>query len=416
MKKNRLSGKPLHDTWILLLIGVTVFGIITSQGLIISFGCMGVIVALVSLGWNKLSIQNLTYSRKLSAKRAFVGEKIDIKLSVENKKPLPLPKVFISDELPSGFKLHQAQPAFKVNHQIIDNRFFIRKSFSLGWYQQIFWDYSVICVKRGIYSLGPAEIEVHEPFGFLQSKTKHASEDNIVIYPKLVDIEKIESNSNRPLGESIKGIKLLNDYSRPYSVRDYELGDPVKTIDWKSTAKTTNLKVKTYEPSISDIFIIAVATETTSPYWAAHNPQKLERVVSTAASVAWLAFKEKMQLGILTNDLPLPKNNPLIVPPSKDKHNIDLALKALSGIKAYSVEPLEERLMKCSGKIPKGCTLAIITSHLSNNLMLTANHLANTRYNTIVINTGPDYSGTIPKRITLYQLHDFLQANFNEIT
>ena len=414
MKKIRLSGKPLHDTWIVLLIGVTIFGIITSRGLVISFGCIGVIVAFISLVWNKICLQNLNYYRTLSTKRAFVGETIDINLTVENKKPLPLPKVFISDELPSGLKLEKSQPSFKINHQLIDNRFFIRKSFSIGWYQKIFWDYSVTCTKRGIYNLGPAEIEVHEPLGFLQSKIKHPAADNIVIYPKLIDIEKFESHSNRPLGESIKGTKLLNDYSRPYSVRDYEIGDPVKTIDWKSTAKTTKLKVKTYEPSISDIFIIAVATETTYPHWAAHSPKKLERVVSTAASVAWLAFKRKFQLGILTNDLPLPKNNPLIVSPSKDKHNIDLALKALAGIKAYSVEPLEDRLMKSSRNIPKGCTLSILTSHLSKNLMLTANHLSTTGYNVLVINTGDEYKGQIPKSIHLYQIKEFLDSNYNE--
>ena len=414
MKKIRLSGKPLHDTWIVLLIGVTIFGIITSRGLVISFGCIGVIVAFISLVWNKICLQNLNYYRTLSTKRAFVGETIDINLTVENKKPLPLPKVFISDELPSGLKLEKSQPSFEINHQLIDNRFFIRKSFSIGWYQKIFWDYSVTCTKRGIYNLGPAEIEVHEPLGFLQSKIKHPAADNIVIYPKLIDIEKFESHSNRPLGESIKGTKLLNDYSRPYSVRDYEIGDPVKTIDWKSTAKTTKLKVKTYEPSISDIFIIAVATETTYPHWAAHSPKKLERVVSTAASVAWLAFKRKFQLGILTNDLPLPKNNPLIVSPSKDKHNIDLALKALAGIKAYSVEPLEDRLMKSSRNIPKGCTLSILTSHLSKNLMLTANHLSTTGYNVLVINTGNEYEGQIPKSIHLYQIKEFLDSNYNE--
>ena len=414
MKKIRLSGKPLHDTWIVLLIGVTIFGIITSRGLVISFGCIGVIVAFISLVWNKICLQNLNYYRTLSTKRAFVGETIDINLTVENKKPLPLPKVFISDELPSGLKLEKSQPSFEINHQLIDNRFFIRKSFSIGWYQKIFWDYSVTCTKRGIYNLGPAEIEVHEPLGFLQSKIKHPAADNIVIYPKLIDIEKFESHSNRPLGESIKGTKLLNDYSRPYSVRDYEIGDPVKTIDWKSTAKTTKLKVKTYEPSISDIFIIAVATETTYPHWAAHSPKKLERVVSTAASVAWLAFKRKFQLGILTNDLPLPKNNPLIVSPSKDKHNIDLALKALAGIKAYSVEPLEDRLMKSSRNIPKGCTLSILTSHLSKNLMLTAHHLSTTGYNVLVINTGDEYEGQIPKSIHLYQIKEFLDSNYNE--
>ena len=414
MKKIRLSGKPLHDTWIVLLIGVTIFGIITSRGLVISFGCIGVIVAFISLLWNKICLQNLNYYRTLSTKRAFVGETIDINLTVENKKPLPLPKVFISDELPSGLKLEKSQPSFEINHQLIDNRFFIRKSFSIGWYQKIFWDYSVTCTKRGIYNLGPAEIEVHEPLGFLQSKIKHPAADNIIIYPKLIDIEKFESHSNRPLGESIKGTKLLNDYSRPYSVRDYEIGDPVKTIDWKSTAKTTKLKVKTYEPSISDIFIIAVATETTYPHWAAHSPKKLERVVSTAASVAWLAFKRKFQLGILTNDLPLPKNNPLIVSPSKDKHNIDLALKALAGIKAYSVEPLEDRLMKSSRNIPKGCTLSILTSHLSKNLMLTAHHLSTTGYNVLVINTGDEYEGQIPKSIHLYQIKEFLDSNYNE--
>ena len=81
MKKIRLSGKPLHDSWIILLIGVTIFGIITSRGLVISFGCIGVIVAFISLVWNKICLQNLNYYRTLSTKRAFVGETIDQRLS-----------------------------------------------------------------------------------------------------------------------------------------------------------------------------------------------------------------------------------------------------------------------------------------------------------------------------------------------
>ena len=94
--------------------------------------------------------------------------------------------------------------------------------------------------------------------------------------------------------------------------------------------------------------------------------------------------------------------------------NIDLALKALAGIKAYSVEPLEDRLMKSSRNIPKGCTLSILTSHLSKNLMLTAHHLSTTGYNVLVINTGDEYKGQIPKSIHLYQIKEFLDSNYNE--
>ena len=46
--------------------------------------------------------------------------------------------------------------------------------------------------------------------------------------------------------------------------------------------------------------------------------------------------------------------------------------------------------------------------------MLTANHLSTTGYNVLVINTGNEYEGQIPKSIHLYQIKEFLDSNYNE--
>ena len=88
-----------HDLWILLFIILIIIGVFASQGLVIGFGSMGLLVAGISWMWNRLSLEEVYYERQLSHRRVFIGEEVKISLSLTNKKPVTLGKVLVEDEI-----------------------------------------------------------------------------------------------------------------------------------------------------------------------------------------------------------------------------------------------------------------------------------------------------------------------------
>ena len=91
MKRSILSGHFWHDLWIAFFVLIIAVGILLGQGLVIAFGVMGLVAGAISLVWNRLALEEVSYERTLSGSRAFIGEDLQMTVTLTNRKPLPLP-------------------------------------------------------------------------------------------------------------------------------------------------------------------------------------------------------------------------------------------------------------------------------------------------------------------------------------
>jgi uncharacterized protein (DUF58 family) len=105
---------------------------------------------------------------------------------------------------------------------------------------------------RGRYEFQGSLAVIEDPFGLERVEQPLESPGALLVYPRLVELDRLFSEGGR---RSHDGRRLL--LQRPsgfdlHSVRDYEHGDSLRKVHWRSTARRGQLMVKELEDSPRD--------------------------------------------------------------------------------------------------------------------------------------------------------------------
>jgi uncharacterized protein (DUF58 family) len=293
-----------------------------------------------------------------------------------------------------------------VENNVHPNIQTIRHSSSMAWYEKIGWDYRLKCTQRGLYKFGPTRVESGDPFGFLHSERIQLSDDSILVYPRIVPLPELRMPSAKPLGEVRGGIRIIEDSSRPSGIREYQLGDPLRIVDWKATARRQNLQVRTFESSISVNAILVAAIDTTDPYWAAYETEVLERVITAAASAAVYLSNHQYAMGLFLNDMPVSDERPLTVRPSRGREQLSLILGALATSKKFALEPIASRLSRHYRRFPMGSTLVVSTAFVPPELVGILNELKRIGHSIVVLYVGEGNCPKMTDGIVVHEIRD----------
>src|SRR5262249_52789494 len=109
--------------------------------------------------------------------------------------------------------------------------------------------YTLECLMRGYYALGPLVLEAGDLFGLHRRWRVLTRPRYLLVYPKVVPLLGYELASRRPIGDVRLSHRLFEDPTRLAGVRPYEPGDPLNRVHWKATARTGALHSKVLEPS-----------------------------------------------------------------------------------------------------------------------------------------------------------------------
>jgi uncharacterized protein (DUF58 family) len=118
--------------------------------------------------------------------------------------------------------------------------------------------YVLARVPRGRYPFESAQVVVEDPFGLEHLEMELPAGESLLVYPRLVDLERLFSEGGRRLAE---GRRLL--LRRPsgfdlHSVREYAQGESLRRVHWPSTAKRGQLMVKELEDSPRDEVVVVL--------------------------------------------------------------------------------------------------------------------------------------------------------------
>jgi uncharacterized protein (DUF58 family) len=112
--------------------------------------------------------------------------------------------------------------------------------------------YVLESVPRGRYRIEDAVVVVEDPFGLERREPRLAEAASLVVYPRLVELDRLFSESGVHARD---GRRLLMRRPSGYdlhSVRDYVEGDSLRKVHWRSTARRGHLMVKELEDSPRD--------------------------------------------------------------------------------------------------------------------------------------------------------------------
>jgi hypothetical protein len=247
----------------------------------IVYVCLGVYAA--SRFLTPRGLRGLLAGREF-APNAFLGETVAVTLRLHNQKRLPTPWLEFNESIPPELRHGQAM------HQVV----------GLKGREQVSFTYQVQAAQRGYYRLGPLRLSTGDLFGFAARQRGLLAADYLTVYPRIIPLTQLGLPSRLPFGTIASTQRLFEDPARPMGVRDYRSGDSLRQINWKVSAHTRDLVVKTFQPAIS-LETAVLLNLHRDDYEARDWRTTTEWAIVTAASLAAHLINQRQPVGLITN-------------------------------------------------------------------------------------------------------------------
>ena len=356
----------LTEGWLITFGFLTFLGLVTGQGLLVGLGAVVLLTWVVAWSWNRASLAHVTYEREVSPTRAFVGDVINVRLRVTNRKALPMPWVRLEEHFPVGLPEVGKPPVMRIE-QI---SYPLLRATSLARYERVTWRFTLECRERGYYRFGPSRLTSGDVFGFFLSERVDGRWSHAIVYPQTLPLPALGLPARRPFGDTKGGHAFYEDPTRLRGLRDYTPDDPIRRVDWKATARAGAMRVRVYDPSVTHTLIVALNIKTLgakSGRWG-YSRLLLERGVTAAASISQWAMDQRYTVGFFTNSISPLTDEAIRVAPSRAPQQITSILEGLAVAGPMSRDAMPEFLAKQARRIPMGATIVLVSSVLDQEL------------------------------------------------
>lgn len=145
--------------------------------------------------------------------------------------------------------------------------------------------------QRGIYAVGPPSLAYRDPLGLLEREFQTEEATDVVVYPQQYSID----------GNSVLARLFLDELEAERQefdrLREYQAGDPLRNIHWKSSAKHDDFLVMEFAPSQRDETVSITATAPKG---------KVDEMARIAATITDLALDAGYNVELTTADGHIP--------------------------------------------------------------------------------------------------------------
>ncbi|HET7521719.1 MAG TPA: DUF58 domain-containing protein [Bacillales bacterium] len=288
-KRRNRSGTGL--VWICLLT-VVVFAYAMFQGGFVSWFLFYsvVCVLLFTIATALFPIGSLRVSRELNQDTFSSGAVMRVTVKVSRNSRFPLFFLSVNDCLPESLQTYAKEDGKEF-------RAGSRALFFPGFKREVRYTYTVEPMPRGEHRFGGIELKTGDIFGFLQKSGTVSAEQNILVYPRYERVGSWDSFEQHDEGSRRSRSHFHYDITSVASVRDYEPGDRLSWMDWKSTARMNKLVTKEFERPLNEDSIVCIDRH------ADHygkNDEPFEQAVTTAASMVRYGIKRGSSVGFVS--------------------------------------------------------------------------------------------------------------------
>ncbi len=144
---------------------------------------------------------------------------------------------------------------FKINAKIIDEipeqfqvrNFSVKRAIGASSNKAI--EYELRPTERGEYHFGKLNIYISSAIGLVSRRFIFDDQEMVPTYPSFIQLKKYDllAISNNLLQYGIKKIRRLGHTMEFEQIKEYVLGDDIRTINWKATAKKNQLMINQFQ-------------------------------------------------------------------------------------------------------------------------------------------------------------------------
>ncbi len=175
-------------------------------------------------------VQKGIVARRNTPEKLSNGDENEITLELENYYNFTI-KTEIFDELPFQFQKRDTSFLAQV---------------SSGALQEL--KYTIRPTKRGEYEFGAVKVYAKTPLGLVSRRFVFEQGKTLPVYPSYMQMRQYEimAMSNRLQDIGVKRIRKLGHSMEFEQIRDYVVGDDLRTLNWKATARSGRYMVNQY--------------------------------------------------------------------------------------------------------------------------------------------------------------------------
>lgn len=282
--KNTFLAQRFFVTLFLILLFYVVGNFIPlifilSQAITVIFGCV-VLFDFYLLITNRSKIKIV---RRLP-KTLYLNHEFEVITSVENNATLNL-KVELIEEIPDQFQ-------WRDN---VFNLLEIKKG-DLGSVT-----YSLIPSSRGRYIFKNSNVFIKTSLSFLKIRIVQPFDVTLECLPSVPEMILLEKQFFNKY-QNIEGVKKTRKVGHSYEfdqIKQYTIGDDIRTINWKATGRKSSLMVNQYEDQkAQQIYSIIDKGRAMSPSF--NNLSLLDYAINSSLSISNIALKKDDKAGLIT--------------------------------------------------------------------------------------------------------------------
>jgi uncharacterized protein (DUF58 family) len=182
-------------------------------------------------GWVRLANRPMRLRRILGDREHVEGDDVHVWVELEVESTVPPPSLFLVERI----------------GKLGERRTLLHPDGNRLWA-----GYTLEALPRGRYAFEAAEVVIEDPLGLQRVTVPMGEAAVLVVYPRLVDLDRLFSETG---ARSHEGRRLL--LRRPsgfdfHGVREYEEGESLRRVHWRSTARRGQLMVKELEDAPRD--------------------------------------------------------------------------------------------------------------------------------------------------------------------
>jgi uncharacterized protein (DUF58 family) len=182
--------------------------------------------------WVRLSARPPQVTRHGAARDVVEGDDVRIELSVDVASAVP-PLSLVADERLG-----------RLGRRRVDLERVGRRRFAAR--------YELERVPRGRYAFDAVRLTVEDPFGLARTELVQGEQQALLVYPRLVELDRLFSEGGAHAQEGRRLLLRRPSGFELHSVREYEQGESLRKVHWRSTARRGQLMVKELEDAPRD--------------------------------------------------------------------------------------------------------------------------------------------------------------------
>ncbi|MEC4114692.1 DUF58 domain-containing protein [Myroides pelagicus] len=197
--------------------------------------------------------------------------------------------------------------SFTINCQIIDEIPFQFQKRDFSFIESLKskssknFEYQLRPTKRGVYQFGKLNLYINSPLKLVAKRYSFSDKDNLACYPSFIQMKKYDliAFSKNKFAFGLKKLRKIGQTTEFEQIKEYVIGDDLRTINWKATAKQNNLMVNQYlDENTENVYcIIDKGRNMQMPF---NGMTLLDYAINSTLAISNVVIKKNDRVGMMT--------------------------------------------------------------------------------------------------------------------